>query len=76
MFLAGGGSMKWLSEVVMNFFIRAVIGLVLIFFVTQFLAENHIDVNVGINPITTITSGVLGVPGVCMLYGMIFFQGF
>ena len=68
--------MKFFSEVIVNFVVRMVIGLALIFFVNQFLALNDISMSVGMNPLTAATSGILGVPGVCMLYGMVFCSGF
>ena len=52
--------MKWISDVIVNFFVRMVIGIVLIFFINQFLVSNEIDVNVGINPVTVVTAGTLG----------------
>ena len=68
--------MKWFSDMVMNFFVRMMIGVMLIFLVNQFLAEKQMDISVGINPATVITSGVLGVPGVGLLYGIVLYQGF
>jgi len=68
--------MKWFSDLVINFLVRMVIGLTLIFFVNQFLVSKDIDVNVGINPVTAVTSGTFGVPGVCLLYGIVFYEGF
>ena len=67
--------MKFLSDLVINFFVRMMIGVMLIFLVNQFLAEKDIDVSVGMNPVTAVTSGTLGVPGVCLLYGIVFYQG-
>ena len=68
--------MKWLSDMVINFFVRMMIGVALIFLVNQFLAEKEINVSVGLNPVTAITSGTLGVPGVCLLYGIVWYHGF
>lgn len=68
--------MKFFSDMIINFFIRMVIGVAMIFLINQFLASEGIVESVGINPVTMITSGTLGVPGVCMLYGMVFYQGF
>ena len=65
--------MKWISDVIVNFFVRMVIGIALIFFINQFLVSYEIDANVGINPVTVVTAGTLGVPGVCLLYGIVFF---
>ncbi len=58
-----------------NFFIRAVIGFAVIFFVNQFLAERGIALSVGLNPLTFVTSGTFGMPGVALLYGITFYQG-
>lgn len=60
--------------IVTNFLIRAIVGMVLIFFVNEFLAYRGIDVKVGLNVISFIISGILGVPGVALLYGIIFYQ--
>ncbi len=64
------------SSVVVNFFIRAIIGFAMIFFINQFLISQDINVRVGMNPATFVTSGVLGTPGVALLYGISFYQGF
>lgn len=63
------------SGVVVNFIVRAVVGAALIFFINQFLTDYGIDVTVGINPVTVVTSGTLGVPGVALLYGISFYHG-
>ena len=65
--------MKTFSNLFVNFLVRMVIGLSLIFFVNQFLETKNIEESVGINPVTAITAGSLGVPGVCMLYGIVFY---
>ena len=51
------------TQVLVNFVVRAVIGTALIFFVNQFLNARGIDIRVGMNPVTVVTSGVLGTPG-------------
>ncbi len=63
------------SSVLVNFIIRAVIGVAIIFFFNQFLSEKNIEASVGINPVTIVTSGTLGVPGVALLYGISFYSG-
>lgn len=62
------------SGLLVNFLVRAIIGITLIFFINQFLAEKQIEINVGINPVTFVTSGTLGVPGVALLYGISFYH--
>ena len=66
--------MKWFSDMIVNFFVRMVIGLTLIFLVNQLFVSKDISMSVGINPVTAVTSGVLGVPGVCLLYGVVFYE--
>ena len=57
-----------------NLIVRALVGMGLIFFVNQFLSYRNIPVSVGLNLITFLTSGILGIPGVAMLYGIMFYQ--
>lgn len=61
------------NSFVISFLIRAVAGMALIFFVNQFLASKGIAPQVGLNPVTFITSGVFGTPGVALLYGIAFY---
>ena len=68
--------MKWMKELFINFFVRMIIGIAVIFLVNQFLVTKEIELSVGINPVTAVTAGALGVPGVCLLYGIVFYQGF
>lgn len=62
-----------LIRAAVNFFVRNVIGIALIFFVNEFLSLQGISVSVGMNPGTVLTSGILGVPGVALLYGIGFY---
>ena len=61
-----------LIRAAVNFFVRSVTGIALIFFVNEFLSLQGISVSVGMNPGTVLTSGILGVPGVALLYGLAF----
>lgn len=60
-------------RIMVNFFVRIIVGIALAFFVNEFLSSQGISVQVGINPITVLTSGILGVPGVALLYGISFY---
>ena len=62
------------GELVVNFICRAIIGLGIIFFANQFLEKQGISVSVGINLISFLTSGILGVPGIGLLYGVLFYR--
>ena len=65
-----GRKIEW----VINFVLRAVMGTIGIYFVNNFLMLKDISVTVGINPMTVLTSGILGFPGLVVLYGINFFK--
>lgn len=65
-----GRKIEWL----INFVLRAVMGTIGIYFLNNFLLAQHFSVAVGINPMTVLTSGILGFPGVIVLYGINFFK--
>ena len=54
-----------------NFMIRAVIGMALIFFINQYVIPPESSINVGLNAVSFLTSGMLGIPGV----GLLVFEG-
>lgn len=57
-----------------HFIIRAVLGMGLIFFVNRYLEYKDISLSVGLNGVSFLTSGILGIPGVAMLYGILAYQ--
>lgn len=65
---------KWCVKITVNFLIRAIVGLAIIFFVNEYLDGQGISSGVGMNPVTVLTSGTLGIPGVALLYGITFYQ--
>lgn len=65
-----GRKIEW----IINFVLRAVMGTIGIYFVNSFFAARQISVIVGINPMTVLTSGILGFPGLIVLYGINFFK--
>lgn len=65
---------KKIATAVINFFIRAAIGMALIFFINQYVIPADSSINVGLNPISFLTSGTLGIPGVGLLYGIMCYQ--
>ena len=67
---AMGRKVEWL----VNFILRAVMGSIGIYCVNYLLAARQISVAVGINPLTILTSGILGFPGIAVLYGIDFFK--
>lgn len=67
---AMGRKVEWL----VNFILRAVMGTIGIYCLNYLLATQQISVAVGINPLTILTSGVLGFPGIAVLYGIHLFK--
>ena len=59
---------------VVNFFIRAAIGMALIFFINEYVIPPDSSINVGMNAVSFLTSGTLGSPGVGLLYGIMCYQ--
>ena len=68
------GALRRKTEWLLNMLLRAVLGMVMIFFVNEFLAGRGIETCVGINVITFLTSGILGFPGLAALYGLGFYN--
>lgn len=60
--------------IIFNFFIRALIGMAIIFFVNYFLDRRGIEASVGMNGVSFLTSGILGIPGVALLYGIVLYK--
>lgn len=63
-----------LTSFFMNFMIRAILGMGLIFFINQYVLPEKSLWNVGWNLFSFLTSGTLGIPGVCLLYGILIVQ--
>lgn len=65
-----GRRVEWL----VNFVLRAVMGAVGIYFVNMLMYTKNIEAMVGINLFTLLTSGMLGFPGIAVLYGILIFK--
>ena len=65
---------KKIISAVVHFFIRAVVGMALIFFINQYVIPPDSSINVGMNAVSFLTSGTLGIPGVGLLYGIMCYQ--
>ena len=68
------GVMKRKMEWLLNFFMRSILGTIAIYFINNALSGAGIDLRVGINPLTVLTSGILGLPGLAAIYGISFYQ--
>lgn len=64
------GLVKSRAEFIINFVLRGVTGMLIIYFVNFLLAEKIPSLCIGYNLVTFLASGVLGLPGVALLYGV------
>lgn len=62
--------MKQKNQFLVNFIVRAILGMGIIFFTNYFLEQQETAIRVGLNAISFLAAGVLGIPGVAMLYGI------
>ena len=54
------------GAVILNFFLRAVMGICLIYFINQYVLPDQDSWKVGINGLSFLTSGSLGIPACFM----------
>lgn len=59
---------------ILKFFLRAVLGVGIILFVNQLFADKNIAVAIAINACSVAVAGLLGVPGICAMYGILLYQ--
>ena len=57
------GAMKSRAEWIINFMLRGVLGMMSIYFLNTFLGNMVPGMGIGYNPITFLTTGILGFPG-------------
>ncbi len=63
--------MKEKNHFWVNFIVRAILGMGVIFLANQFFLHKEIALEVGFNAVSFLASGLLGLPGVAMLYGIV-----
>lgn len=68
------GILKKKAEILLNFAARMVVCFICAYFLNSFFASKGIDVSIGINPISALTFGSLGLCGMVALYGILFLQ--
>ena len=68
------GAMKSRTEWMVNFVLRGVMGMMMVYFFNFVLADMMPDLRIGYNFITFLASGFLGIPGVALLYGINFYM--
>ncbi len=60
--------LKSRASIIFRFLLRAVVGAVLIYGINQFLLSENIVSIIALNPLTILTAGFLGIPGVLLLF--------
>lgn len=58
------------GEWLLNLAMRSILGTIAMYFVNGALASMGLALQVGINAITILTTGILGIPGLLALYGI------
>lgn len=68
------GVLRRRAEILLNFCVRAILGIVAIYTVNMALNGLGIERTVGLNPISVLTVGSLGTGGFALLYGILFYN--
>lgn len=68
------GVMKNKMEWLLNILIRTIFSLIGIYFLNILMTSLGVSAIVGINSYTALTCGILGFPGVAVLYGFVFYK--
>ena len=63
-------SLRRRAEFLINILLRSVTGTAVIYFVNQILASQQLQTMVGVNPVSVLTSGILGFSGISLLYAV------
>ena len=71
--LVGIGIRKKNSEIYLNFAMRIFVGVVAIYLCNSILKGVHLNLEVGINGVSSLVLGSLGLPGFLLLYGVSFY---
>ena len=62
------------AEVILNFILRGISGMLIAYFFNFFLARFMPEVGIGYSLVTFLTSAILGFPGVAMILGINFYM--
>lgn len=68
------GTLRRRAEIILNFCVRAILGIVAIYTVNIVLNGLGIEKTVGLNPISVLTVGSLGTGGFALLYGILIYN--
>ena len=59
------------AQILLNFFVRIVLGALGMILLNNFFSDQGLSIYVGLNPLSLLTAGILGFPGVLLLYGIV-----
>ncbi len=65
---------KKITGLILHFFARAVVGMMLIFIINQWVLPADSSINVGLNPVSFFDIRNPWYSWVCLLYGITFYQ--
>lgn len=68
------GIIKSRAEWVINFVLRGIMGMLGIYFINMLTVSQASGAAVGYNLLTFLVSGVLGIPGIALMYGINFYM--
>ncbi len=68
------GFLRRKAELILNFLVRSVLGVMGIYLINTLLAQVGIAGAVGLNAISVLTVGSLGTGGLGLLYGILFYN--
>ena len=63
-------------DLLIDFVLRSCIGIAGIYLLDLIFKSKGYDINVGINGVTVLTNGLLGLPGFILLYGLAIYYSF
>ena len=62
------------AEWLINFILRSIMGTIAIYFINMGVTFLGFTTVVGINAVSILTTGILGIPGIVMLYGLSIYE--
>lgn len=62
------------AEWLINFVLRSIMGTIAIYFINMGVTFLGFTTVVGINAVSILTTGILGIPGIVMLYGLSIYE--
>lgn len=63
--------LKQRAKFLLAFVVRVVLGGIGIYFINDLLEKQEIMIAVGLNPLSLLTVGTLGISGIALLYGIV-----